>query len=128
MSRDFELGRNVSEQNLKCMFEGSSAWDDEELQTDILLATGVDLRRKDKRKRVSRKANSALTDISRIHKNTARKRLASKIFNKSVFRDNFFPDAMLVHYMLSLCVCLSVRPLQVRVQPRWLYLGSHKHI
>jgi len=62
----------------------SSTWDDRDLQTDILLATGVDLRRKDKgrRKRLSRKSDSGLTDIRCIRKNTARKRLASKIFNK----------------------------------------------
>jgi len=62
----------------------SPAWDDSELQTDILLATGVDLRRKDKRKRkrIGNETNTGLTDIRHIHKNTARKRLASKIFNK----------------------------------------------
>jgi len=58
------------------------ALDDEELQTDILIATGVDLRRKNKRRRVCRKPETGLTDISCIRKNTARKRLASKIFNK----------------------------------------------
>jgi len=66
------------------VIEGPSALDDVELQTDILLATGVDLRRKDKRKgkRFSRKPKTGLTDISCIRKNTARKRLASKIFKK----------------------------------------------
>jgi len=68
------------------MTEGSSsALDDVELQTDILVATGVDLRRKDKRKRVCHKPRTGLTDIRCIHKNTARKRLASKVFSKSVF-------------------------------------------
>jgi len=62
----------------------ASTWDDPDLQTDILLATGVDLRRKnkDKCKRVCRKPRTGLTDIRLIRKNTVRKRLASKIFNK----------------------------------------------
>jgi len=69
--------------------EGSSTWDDVDLQTDILLATGVDLRRTDKRKRkrLSRKPDTGLTDISCIRKNSARKRLAAKIFSKLVLRN-----------------------------------------
>jgi len=35
-------------------------------------------------------------------------------------------DAMLVQYMLSLCVCLSVRPLQVGTILRWLNTGLRK--
>ena len=69
------------------MVEGSSTWDDVDLQTDILLATGVDLRRTDKRKRLSRKPDTGLTDISCIRKNSARKRLAAKIFSKLVLRN-----------------------------------------
>lgn len=71
-----------------CVMTESSTWDDPELQTEILAATGVDVRRKDKRKRkrVCRKPETGLTDISCIRSNTARKRLASKIFNKYVFR------------------------------------------
>jgi len=63
------------------VIEGAS-WDDEELQTDILLATGVDLRRKKICKRIRQKQKTGLTDISCIRKNTARKRLASRVFNK----------------------------------------------
>jgi len=70
----------VGSQWVTIVVEALSALDDVELQTDILLATGIDLRRKPKRN--SRKPRTGLTDISRIRNNTARKRLASKIFNK----------------------------------------------
>ena len=68
-----------------CVIEIVSALEDDELQTDILLTTGVDLRRKNKHSHVCRKPRTGLTDVSCIRENTARKRLASKVCNKSVF-------------------------------------------
>jgi len=73
-----------------CLIEVVSALDDEALQTDILFTTGVDLRRKYKCKHIHWKPKTGLTDISCIRKNTARKRLATKVFNKWVIY--VYPD------------------------------------
>jgi len=61
-------------------------WDDPELQADILAATGVNLCRKGrgakKGKQLKQQTKSGLTDIRLEQKNTARKRLETKVLSR----------------------------------------------
>jgi hypothetical protein len=73
-------------------------WQDPEMLEDIRLATGIDLRMNETKKKKKKKNESGLTELG-IEDNTVRKRLEKKILNR--YEKKFSYDFILI-YLLDL--------------------------